>query len=111
MDTTQIFVTGYAKLPHGITAKELYSVIAVGLVVERHTGVIIDSDCSLATDLAKNFVKRILVGTNLNDMDAIEKRIKTYYFGSAKKAITSAVKTCGEKYRQIMENGDLVNED
>ena len=74
MESNEILITGYAKLPQGITAQELYSVIAVGLVVEKNSGVIIDSDCSLATQLAKNFVKKILVGSSLNDIDNIEKK-------------------------------------
>ncbi len=111
METNEILITGYAKLPQGITAKELYSVIAVGLIVEKNSGVIIDSDCSLATALAKDFVKKILVGTNINDVEAIEKKFKKYYYGSARKAIISATKTCAEKYKQICESGEDYNED
>jgi len=106
MESNEILITGYAKLPQGITAKELYSVIAVGVIVEKHSGVIIDSDCSLATQIAKDFVKSILKGCLLGDIDSIEKKFKKYYFGSARKAIISAVKTCAEKYKQICENGD-----
>lgn len=111
METNEILITGYAKLPQGITAKELYSVIAVGLIVEKNSGVIIDSDCSLATVLAKDFVKKILVSTNINDVESIEKKFKKYYYGSARKAIISAVKTCAEKYKQICESGEDYNED
>lgn len=53
MERTEIFVTGYAKLPQGITAAELYSIIAVGMLVDRNTGVIGDVDCTLATDMGK----------------------------------------------------------
>lgn len=111
MESTEILITGYAKLPQGITAKELYSVIAVGVIVEKQTGVIIDSDCSLATKIAKDFVHSILKGCSLNDIDYIEKKFKKYYYGSARKAIISAVKTCAEKYKQICENGDEFIED
>jgi hypothetical protein len=101
MESNEILITGYAKLPQGITAKELYSVIAVGVIVEKNSGVIIDSDCSLATQIAKDFVRSILVGCSLSDID----------YGSARKAIISAVKTCAEKYKQICENGDEYTED
>lgn len=106
MGRNEILITGYAKLPQGITAKELYSVIVIVLVVEKHTGRIIEADCSLATDLTKKFVKELLAGCSLNDPEAVESRLKECYFGSARKAIISAVRNCAEKYRQICENGD-----
>lgn len=106
-----IFVTGYAKLPQGITAQELYSVIAVGLVIDRESGMILGADCTLATELAKNFVKSLLIGTSIMEIDVLETRFKTMYFGSARKSIISALKTCHEKYKQITENGvDSVDE-
>ena len=101
MERNEIFVTGYAKLPQGITAAELYSIIAVGMLVDRDTGVIGDVDCTLATEMGKNFVKRLVVGKNLNEVDAIDSEFNEFYFGSAKKALISAIRTCNEKFRQI----------
>lgn len=111
MESNHIFLTGYAKLPQGITAKELYAVIAVGIVVDVKTSEIIDADCTLATVLAKSVVKNLLVGSKLNDLDKIEKGFKHHYYGSARKAILSAIKTCNEKYRQILEGADEMIED
>jgi len=104
MERTEIFVTGYAKLPQGITAAELYSIIAVGMMVDRHTGIIGDVDCTLATDMGKNFVKSLVVGKNLNEVDAIDTEFNDNYYGSAKKALISAIRTCNEKFRQIQNN-------
>jgi len=111
MDSNHIFLTGYAKLPQGITAKELYAVIAVGVVVDTKTSEIIDADCTLATMLAKRIVNELLVGMKLNDLEKIESNFREHYFGSARKAILSAVKTCNEKYRQILDGSvELVEE-
>ncbi|KUO74368.1 MAG: hypothetical protein APF77_16295 [Clostridia bacterium BRH_c25] len=107
MEHNGILISGYARLPQGITAKELYSVIVVVIVVEKQSGVIIDADCSLVTELTKKFVKDILIGCTLNDLEPIEDKFEEYYYGSARKAIISAIKTCAEKYKQICENGDL----
>lgn len=104
MDNNEIFVTGYAKLPQGITAAELYSIIAVGMIVDKGTGLIVDVDCTLATDMGKNFVKRIVVGKNLNDVEEIDNTFNEMYYGSAKKALISAIRTCNEKFRQIQNN-------
>ena len=103
MASRKIFISGYAKLPKGITATELYSVIAVGLLVNRATGEILEGDCSLVTATAKSFFRNIVIGENLNNVEAIEKIFNETYFGSARKAIISALKTCHEKYKQAIE--------
>ncbi len=104
MERKEIFVTGYAKLPQGITAAELYSIIAVGMMIDRDTGLIADVDCTLATEMGKNFVKSLVIGKNLNEVDAIDAEFNLNYYGSAKKALISAIRTCNEKYRQIKSN-------
>lgn len=110
MDSNDIFITGYAKLPQGITAKELYTVIAVGIVIEKKSGVILSSDCSLATQLARDFVSSLIVGSNLNDIEYLESKFKDRYHGSARKAIISALRTCSEKYLQLLEDESKVTE-
>lgn len=99
-----MFITGYAKLPSGITATELYSVIAVALVVNRNTGEIIKMDCTLATETGRGFVKDIIIGKNISDLTSILEDIYDNYFGSAKKALVSALKQCHEKYK-LLESG------
>lgn len=96
-----MFVTGYAKLPQGITASEMYSVICLGLLVDHETGIINDAECSLVTSLAKRVFRELVVGKNLKDIHGIEKDFVEVYYGSAKKALISALRTCHEKYIQI----------
>lgn len=103
----KVLVTGYAKLPQGITAAELYSIVGVALIVNRETGEIYEVDCTLVTSVAREFVKSIVVGRNMNDLEAIEQEFERSYLGSAKKAIISAIRTCGEKYRQVNLNEEL----
>ncbi len=95
-----VLVTGYAKLPQGITAAELYSIVGVSLIVDRVSGEIKDADCTLVTVVARDFVKKLVVGGNINDLDPIEIEFERSYLGSAKKALISAIRTCGERYRQ-----------
>jgi len=107
LSPNKIFISGYAKLPKGITATELYSVIAVGLLVNKSTGEILDAEASLVTDVAKNFFKNNLIGENINNIDAIEIIFRESYFGSARKAITSALRTCYEKYKLLIEGTSI----
>ncbi len=104
MQNNQIFISGYAKLPQGITAAELYTVIAVGMVIDKVTGEILEVDCTLSTDVAKCFVKRLLVGQNLNDLESIEATFSESYFGSAKKALLSAIRIANERFLNIKKD-------
>ncbi len=102
MDSRQIFVTGYARLPQGITASELYTVIAIGLVIRMDSGEILETDCTLATDTARRFVRDLITGKNINNLDEIIDEIRLSYFGHAKKAIVSALKMCHTKYHTAL---------
>nr|WP_286672862.1 DUF3870 domain-containing protein [Anaeromonas gelatinilytica] len=98
-------MTGYAKLPDGITAKELYVVVALGLVVDRETSEILEAEPTLSTHVARDFVSKLLVGEKLNDINHIENKFRHNYFGSAKKAVLTAIRTCHKNYKKI--HGDL----
>lgn len=103
MEPFEIFISGYAKLPAGTTAAEMYKVVAVGLLIDKHTGRIIDADCSLITRVAKEFVSKHLVGKNLLKLDEIEAVIQNHYFGSVKKALISSMRRCHDKYLSLLE--------
>lgn len=45
----RVLFSGYAKLPVGITAAEMYKVIGVIVVVDMKSGLIVKADCTLAT--------------------------------------------------------------
>ncbi len=98
-----IFITGYAKLPQGITASELYSVIVVGVIVDKKTSIIKDVDCSLVTSVARSFVKELYVGQSILDYDKLAELLNNSYYGSARKALLSAFKSANEKYKILLE--------
>lgn len=110
MQRNLLFISGYAKLPKGTTAHELYGGLILGLVVERESGRIIQAECSLATQVAVGFVRDSLVGKTLRNVEEIETTFNDVYFGAAKKAILSALSICTEKYRQILSNGPIHEE-
>ncbi len=101
MKNNLLCITGYAKLPANITASKMYKVVAVCAIINSDSGVIEDIDCSLVTATARNFVKKLIVGHNINDIDVIHKTFNQRYFGSAKKALMSALKIIQEKYQNI----------
>lgn len=98
MDKNTVFITGYAKLPEGITAKEMYKVICIGLLLDGESGRILDADCTLVTTTARAIVKDILTEKNINNMDEILQEIEARYWGHAKKAVVAAIKMCAERF-------------
>lgn len=103
-DDGLILFSGYAKLPLGITASELYKVIGVIVVIRMETGEIIEADCTLATNTARAFVSRTLVGQSLkNGPDQLLRIIDRLYQGSAKKAIMTSLRIIYDKYRSFIE--------
>ncbi|HWR43077.1 DUF3870 domain-containing protein [Sporomusa sp.] len=106
MEKTQgkhILFSGYAKLPTGITASEIYKVIGVVLLVDEDTGKIIEADCTLATAVARNHVSSILVGKLITNPDNLVRIVDATYQGSAKKAIITAIRIIYDKFRSYKE--------
>ncbi|QJW49090.1 DUF3870 domain-containing protein [bacterium BFN5] len=95
-----VLFSGYAKLPTGITASELYKIIGVIVLVDMKTGEIVEADCTLATQLARKHVSSALVGHTLtNGPDHLSDLIDRIYQGNAKKAIITALRIIYDKYR------------
>ena len=100
----EVLFSGYAKLPTGITASEIYRVIGIIVIVDMETEVIIEADCTLATGLARRQVCRFLEGSSLKDgVATIVGQVEEGYQGSTKKAIVTAVRIIYDKYRSYRE--------
>ena len=94
-----VFFTGYAKLPSNITAAKLYEVVAIGVEVDPETGIIIASDCTLATQATRDFVNKLILGYDLNNgIEALTDSFEKRYYGSARKAIITAICILYEKW-------------
>ncbi len=106
-----VFFTGYAKLPRGITASELFEVVGVGMEIDVRTGTIVDAECTLATRLGRRFFRRLVVGRNIDTgLTALIGEIERRYQGSAQKAIITALKIICEKYRSYRAKEGTVTE-
>jgi hypothetical protein len=101
----KVFVTGYARLPQGITATELYKVVGVGLTISKQSGVILDADCSLVTRTGKEFFKETVKGHNINEIELIVKQFERNYLGHAKRAIITALRTAHKRFDCFRDNG------
>lgn len=106
VEDSSVLFSGYAKLPSGITASEFSKIIGICVLINVDTGVIVEADCTLATNLARNHVAGIITGYNFNDgPDALIRRVERLYQGNAKKAIITAIRIVYEKYKHFREEG------
>jgi len=101
-----ILLTGYARLPAGITASKLFDVVGVAVEVDPETGKIVNAECTLATSLARDFFRRLVVGSGLEtEFASIVRTLESRYQGNAQKALVSALKGVLEKYQSYHRNG------
>lgn len=100
MPSKKVLFSGYAKLPTGITASEMYKVIGIIVVVDMQTGIIEEADCTLATALARKHLCSHIVGYNINNgPDPLQELLDVTYQGSAKKAVATAIRIIYDKYK------------
>lgn len=94
------FFTGYARLPEGITASEMYRLVGIALEVEDDNGLIVAADCTLATGLGRDFFSRLVVGWRLEtDFEHLVSQVRSRYHGGAQKAILTGLRITRDKYR------------
>lgn len=98
-----VLISGYAKLPAHITSEEIYKTMVVVVLVDMDLGVIVDSECSVVTDLARRFVAKLLIGYNLNsDPARLLDQFERAYFGQAKRAIGTCLNMIFKKYQELI---------
>ncbi|HIU64699.1 MAG TPA: DUF3870 domain-containing protein [Candidatus Avacidaminococcus intestinavium] len=98
-----VLFSGYAKLPVGITASEVYKIIGLIVVVDIKTGVIIDADCTLATRAAREYLTKLMMGYDLDyGPEGMQAILEKQYQSSAKKAISTAFRIIHDKYRSYL---------
>lgn len=100
-DRNTVLLSGYAKLPNNITAETVYETLAVAVLFDRRSGIILEAEASMVTDIAKKFIAGLLVGYNLNDgPEELMDEFECYYHGNAKRALETAIRMVFSKYQE-----------
>jgi hypothetical protein len=104
-DTNTILLSGYAKLPSNITAEAVFGVLAIAVLFDKRSGIIIDAEASMVTELSKRFVSDLMKGYNLNDgPDGLIEQFEECYLGNSKKALETAIRSIFVKYEEYRAN-------
>lgn len=96
-------LSGYAKLPTNITAETVYETLAVAVLFDKRSGIILEAEASMVTNIARRFIAQLLVGYNLNDgPKELMENFEEYYHGNAKKALETAIRMIFSKYQDYV---------
>ena len=102
-DRNVVLLSGYAKLPTNTTAENVYQLLAVAVLFDKRSGIILEAEASMVTSIARRFIAQLLEGYNLNDgPDALMETFENYYHGNAKKALETAMRTVFAKYQDYL---------
>ena len=97
--STSIFV-GHAKPPANTVSGQMYTILSVVCEVDMDTGVIVAAEFTVATELAKEYLNRLLAGRDLStDEDAIVEELEKCYFSGTQKALIQAFRDMAKRYR------------
>ncbi|KAA0566570.1 DUF3870 domain-containing protein [Rossellomorea aquimaris] len=98
-----IYIIGDSKTTSNNPIMQQYNAFYIGLVIDRTTHLIVDTDCSSTLSLTSSFVKQLFFGQSMMNMDRVIHEIETRYFGASQKALAVAFKNAHIKYMKIIE--------
>ena len=67
-DRNTVLLSGYAKLPTNTTAENVYQMLAVAVLFDKRSGIIVEAEASMVTSIARSFISRLLVGSDYKEM-------------------------------------------
>lgn len=102
-----LLIAAYAHLPQDITAYELYRVLGLFLEVDEETGIIMDVEVSVASNIGRRILSECMKGKSLvNEIDLIKKELYRRYHGEARGAVIAALNAARQRFidrRKIAE--------
>jgi hypothetical protein len=103
--STSIFV-GHAKPPSNTVSGQMYTILSVVCEVDMESGLIVAAEFTVATDLAKDYLNRMLSGRNLGtDEDTIVAELERCYFSGTQKALIQCFRDMAKRYRAQAASG------
>lgn len=100
-----VFIAGYARLPAGMAAKNVYETLTITAEIDKQYGVIVSANCTLATEHGRDYVQQILRGHSLqNGIDKPVEEVKNHYLGKAGNALISALNDLHKQYEGYANN-------
>jgi len=95
-----VLVTGYSKAPKGTAMHEKYKYTGIVLEIHKETDIILDVEFTFVTDLARNYLKRLLKGYDMKTgIEPLVDLIKEHYLAPSQQSVIVALKVAYQRYR------------
>ena len=85
------YFVGDAQVASNNPIYQQYGAFFIGLEVEDN-GRIVEASCNAVLPLTRRFIRRLLIGQNINDIDDICANVEDYYHGSSQRTVVVALK-------------------
>ncbi len=96
-----IYVVGHAKLPAETTAKHVYELLSIGLLLERETKRILEVSCTTCPAYGSEVIQTILLGKRLEeDLAVITEEIRSHYVCKTRNALLAALDDLIKRLRE-----------
>ncbi|WIV13979.1 DUF3870 domain-containing protein [Proteiniborus sp. MB09-C3] len=94
-----VFISAYSQAPKGTKLSENGQTLGVMLEIRRDSHIIVDFECTFITDLAKNYCKKLVVGTNFKeDFEDMLESIEGNMIIPSVNALIVALKIAHQRY-------------
>lgn len=102
-----VLVTGYAKAPHGTSMYEVYKHAGIVIEIDPESNRIVDAEFTFVTDLAKRFLRDILVGFDLDEgSDRLCERVMERYLAPSRHSVVTCIRVALQRYDDWRQSGD-----
>ncbi|GIP37746.1 hypothetical protein J31TS4_10260 [Paenibacillus sp. J31TS4] len=98
-DKDTVYVVGDAQTSVNNPITQQYSAFFVSMVVDTTNHKIVDAGCSATIPLTSNFVRSLLIGHSMLELEPVADDIRRRYHGSSQKALIVAFKDAQKKYK------------
>ena len=99
MGLSTVFISAYAKAPQSTPMYENNKQIGVMLEIHKENHTIVNVDSTFITNLARDYTKRIIVGTDFSrDISPLIKDIERDCIIPSQTALVVALKVAHQKY-------------
>lgn len=96
-----VLVTGYAKAQQSHSVFEVCKTSGIVMEIDTETHEIVNAEFTFATELARDFLRRVIVHYNLsNGIEGLIQRIEDYYYTPSTPSVIMAVKAAYKRYME-----------
>jgi len=99
-----IIIAGSARLPEGVTAKQVFGCLTIELEVDPVNSEIVDFSCTLLPHLGEKILRDTLLGSNVEEgIEGAIAQLNRRFFNPTKRAIIAALEDAYKWYKKYLK--------